>query len=116
MPTVSVVELDELGNPIEGKEKTFQVDSGGIIFDSLDDQGEKLPHGCLAGSCGSCRILILEGEGNLARASLIEKNTITNIKKDYTADPQRKHLGDANIRLSCRTKVEGDIKIGSLKK
>jgi len=116
MPTVSVVELDNLGNEIAGTTKEFQVDTGDLIYDSLDNQGYKLPHGCLAGSCGSCRILILEGVENLAGTSVIEANTIENIVKDYKQDKGEEFTKGRTFRLSCRARVSaGDIKIGALK-
>jgi ferredoxin len=116
MPTVSVVDLDIEGNEIPGTEKEFQVDTGDLIYDSLDNQGFKLPHGCLAGSCGSCRILILEGKENLAGTSVIEANTVENIVSDYKDKKGDQFIQGKTIRLSCRARVsEGNIKIGALK-
>jgi ferredoxin len=116
MPTVSVVELDNEGNEIPGTEKEFQVDTGELIYDSLDNQGFKLPHGCLAGSCGSCRILVLEGKENLAGSSLIEANTVENLVKDYKDSKGDEFIRGKTIRLSCRARIsEGTVKIGALK-
>ncbi|EQC45967.1 2Fe-2S iron-sulfur cluster-binding domain protein [Bacteriovorax sp. DB6_IX] len=114
---MSVVELDADGNEIPGSEKSFQVDTGDVIFDSLDNQGHKLPHGCLAGSCGSCRILVLEGAENLAKSSVIEANTVDNIAKDYREKLGENFVKDKTIRLSCRARLkeDGPVKIGALK-
>lgn len=96
------------------KNLEFQVNDEVILFDALDDLGEMLPHGCLSGSCGSCRIEILEGAMNLKEPSAIEQDTINSIKTS-----QKRILGpdydDAvNIRLSCRARVKGDIKFKTI--
>lgn len=92
------------------KNLVFKVDDNSILFDALDDQGEMLPHGCLSGSCGSCRIEIIEGSENLKEPSPIESDTINSIKFN-----QKRVLGDeyddsVDIRLSCRARVKGDVK------
>lgn len=102
MPTVLVKPL----SPNE-KELKFEVEAGKVLFDELERQGLTLPHGCLAGSCGSCRIEILEGAENLSNAGAVESDTISHIQTNY---PLNKI-----IRLSCRAKVNGDITICVLK-
>jgi ferredoxin len=114
MPTVSVVEIDDLCNEIPDTKRDFQVDSGSVLFDALDDQGHKLAHGCLAGSCGSCRILVLEGADNFAAMSFVEDNTVSNLKEDYAQRKGQDFIEGKVIRLSCRAKVNGDIKIAIL--
>lgn len=96
------------------KNLTFQVDDNSILFDALENKGETLPHGCLSGSCGSCRIQILEGAENLKEPSPIEQDTI-----DAITSSQKRNLGDgyddsAQIRLSCRARVQGDIKFKTI--
>ncbi|EQC46951.1 2Fe-2S iron-sulfur cluster-binding domain protein [Bacteriovorax sp. Seq25_V] len=118
MPTVSVVEIDEQGNEISNSEKKFTVETGDIIYDAIDNQGCQLPHGCLAGSCGSCRILIIEGSDNVAGKSVIEGNTISNIVKDYQDQNPNHFTVGKEVRLSCRARLNGngDVKIAALKK
>jgi len=58
------------------KDQIFEVQLGALIFDELENQGCILPHGCLAGSCGSCRIEITKGAENLSPAGAVEQNTI----------------------------------------
>lgn len=106
MPTVLVQSL----SPNE-KDLTFEVKSGKILFDELDHQGLKLPHGCLAGSCGSCRIEILEGAQNLAEPGAVERDTIESIRNE----PNHPERLNKLIRLSCRSRVMGNIKIKILK-
>lgn len=110
MPTVLVKSL----MPNENDQKK-EVHEGKILFDELELQGLVLPHGCLAGSCGSCRIEILEGAENLSPSGAVETDTVESIKKNY-CDTGRSHLvANKEIRLSCRAKVLGDIKIMVLK-
>lgn len=100
---------------IEDQDKEFEVKEKDIIFDALDNQGLKLPHGCLAGSCGACRIEIIEGKENLKAPSSIEENTIEAIKMNYKRVHGDDSLGDREIRLSCRARVLGDVKIKKFK-
>ncbi|MBC7539223.1 MAG: (2Fe-2S)-binding protein [Bacteriovorax sp.] len=110
MPTVSVKTLA----PNE-KDQIFEVNQGKILFDELELQGLLLPHGCLAGSCGSCRIEVLEGAGNLSPLGAVETDTVESIKKNYCETNRSELVVNKNIRLSCRAKVLGDIKITVLK-
>ncbi|MFG1493347.1 2Fe-2S iron-sulfur cluster-binding protein [Halobacteriovorax sp. GFR7] len=87
----------------------FTIEEGQTIFDAIQDQGLTLPHGCLSGSCGSCRIQIIEGAENLQKPGIIEENTIEAIA------PEHKEVSEGNIRLACRAKVTGDIKFSILK-
>jgi len=94
---------------IEGTAKTFEVKTDDIIYNALSDQGEELPHGCLAGSCGACRVEILQGKENLLPPSVIEQNTIDALRIELKIDSHRE------IRLSCRAKVSGDVTLNPLK-
>ena len=91
--------------------KEFQVKAGDIIFDTLDNQGHQLPHGCLAGSCGACKIEISSGDSNLEAPSAIELNTVkavcTNLKRIHGDS----YLEGKTVRLACRAKVKGDVSI-----
>ncbi len=93
---------------LEGS-KNFEVVENKVIYDALEEQGEDLPHGCLSGSCGACKIEVLEGYDNLSKPSAIEQNTITSIIEDNALSPDKK------VRLSCRAKVLGDCKITPIK-
>lgn len=105
MPRVSISET----------EKSFEVNEGEILYDSLFDRGHELPHGCLAGSCGACRIEVLEGEDNLYPAGIIEQNTVEAIKSEYLLKNGSDSLTGKTIRLSCRAKVKGNVLIKPLK-
>jgi ferredoxin len=103
MPTVSVT--------LNGETKTVQVEEGKTLYDELERQGTVLPHGCLAGSCGSCKIEVLSGAENLAPPSAIESNTLASIKENLGPDKMAGRI----IRLSCRAKVKGDVSIRPFK-
>lgn len=99
MPTVSLIH----------KNLHFEVEEEKILFDALDNQGEKLPHGCLAGSCGACKIEVIVGEENLKPPSPVEQNTIESIKEYYEAKNGKGSMNGRVVRLSCRARVRGDV-------
>lgn len=95
---------------------THEVPSNGVLYDSLADQGLELPHGCLSGSCGACRINVIEGAANLAPPSLVEANTIESIREEYNRTHGQSFLEGKHIRLACRAKVLGDVVIDPMEK
>ena len=105
MPTVLV----NLQSPNENEffsPREYRVNLSQILYDELDRQGLQLPHGCLAGSCGSCRIHVVKGIENLSPMGVVETDTVTHIKDLYPGK---------TVRLSCRAKVLGDVEITPLK-
>lgn len=113
MPTVSVaIDLDK---PEEFQDLEVELDQ--IILDECEKRSLKLPHGCLAGSCGSCRIEVFEGKEFLRDASLIEQNTIDSLRKELSEKHGEEYLLNKEIRLSCRARIstEGKVKIRPLK-
>jgi ferredoxin len=109
MPTVSV---NDLKNSTSSE---YTVNEGEVLFDALDAQGTVLPHGCLAGSCGSCRILVLSGDEHLSPMSAIEKDTIEHIKASYIQREGEAFLEGKILRLSCRARVLGNCEIAPFK-
>ena len=103
MPTV----LLKATSPNENDLK-FDVEVSRVLFDECERLGTSLPHGCLAGSCGSCRIEILEGADNLSPPGAVEADTISSLANNYLGQ-------DKIIRLSCRAKVLGDVSFRLLK-
>jgi ferredoxin len=73
MPRVSIGDSNTL----------VEVNEGEILYDSLYDRGVELPHGCLSGSCGACRIEVLEGANSLSPVGIIEGNTIDSLKDEF---------------------------------
>ncbi len=105
MPKVSIADTN----------KIFDVKEGEIVYDALSERGEELPHGCLSGSCGACRIDVLEGQENLQSAGLVENNTIDCLKEEFAQKNGKEFLENKHIRLACRAKIKGDILFRSLK-
>ena len=100
---------------IDGTDKTFEVKEGEILYDSLYDRGYELPHGCLSGSCGACRVEVISGKENLMPAGVIEENTIDSLKEEFTKVHGEKFVSGKEIRLSCRAKVLGNVNICPIK-
>ena len=107
MPTVTVV--------LDGKEQKFDIDEKGTIYDGVLDKGLDLPHGCLAGSCGACRAEVLEGIEHFSASSKVEEDTLTAIISEYK-EKKVKAIDKKNIRLTCRSRISGDVKITPLDK
>lgn len=105
MPRVSLADTD----------KVFEVAKDEILYDALDNRGETLPHGCLAGSCGACRVEIISGAENLLPPGVIESNTIEAVKEEFVTLKGKEFVAGKTIRLSCRAKVLGDVTIRPIK-
>lgn len=100
---------------IQGSDKTFDVNEGEILYDALYDRGEELPHGCLSGSCGACRVEVISGKEGLQPPGMIEQDTIDALKKEFSQTKGEDFASQTEIRLSCRAKVLGDVCIQPLK-
>jgi len=101
MPTVSIKDTT----------KTFEVKEGEVLYDALFDRGEELPHGCLSGSCGACRVEITTGKENFQVPGVIEQNTIDALKDEFSKSKGLEFVAGKEIRLSCRAKVLGNCTI-----
>lgn len=100
---------------IKDTTKAFEVNKDEILYDSLYDRGEELPHGCLSGSCGACRVEVVIGKENLQPPGVIEQNTIEALKDEFSKLHGPEFVQEKEIRLSCRAKVIGDITIIPIK-
>ena len=79
------------------KEKEYTVDGGDTLLSSLIENKIFIPSACGGkGSCGYCKVKILEGGGPVLPTEL-----------GYLTDDDMKE----NVRLSCQCKVKEDIKI-----
>ncbi len=101
---------------LENTDKHFDVNEDEVIYDALHDRGEQLPHGCLSGSCGACRIEVTKGAENLSPASVVEKNTVEAVIDELKKTKGEDYFKNKIVRLACRAKVKGDISILPLKK
>ena len=86
----------ELEKDIEPKENL-------PLLDHCEDAGIAIPFGCRAGSCGSCRVQIIEGAALLQAVGPMERDTL-----DRCGD-------DESLRLACRAKFASTQAVGSLK-
>ncbi|MER2999226.1 adenylate/guanylate cyclase domain-containing protein [Pontibacter populi] len=78
-------------------EKVVPVEEGQTILQASLAAGIPHYHACGGkGQCTTCRVLVLEGEGNLTPATSCER-TVKNVKK----------FPD-NVRLACQTRVNGE--------
>jgi ferredoxin len=100
---------------LKDSNQTFDVKEGEIIYDALYERGLELPHGCLSGSCGACRIEVMEGADLLVPPGAIETDTINAITEECVKLHGENFIHNKTIRLSCRAKILGDILIRPIK-
>jgi|SRR5690606_19497753 len=100
---------------INVNDQSFEVNEEEILYDALFDRGLELPHGCLSGSCGACRIEVLEGQENLMKPGMVEQDTVESLKTEFKATYGEDFVSKTEIRLACRAKVLGDVKIRPIK-
>ncbi len=98
-----------------GNEKTFELEDNEIIYDGLAERHLELPHGCLSGSCGSCKVLICEGADHLSPPRTVEADTIAHVTETYKKLHGEKVFKGYPLRLSCRARVKGNITIELIK-
>jgi ferredoxin len=85
------------------------------IYDCFEENNYELPHGCLSGSCGACRIEVTAGADQLSDPKLIETNTVQSIKEGLIKS--HPEIENKVIRLACRAKIvksESDIEFDTL--
>jgi ferredoxin len=98
------------------KNQEFELPTNEILYNGLEDRGLVLPHGCLAGSCGACKIEVTQGKEHLTPAGVIETNTLNAIYDQYKKEWGEKNISEKTIRLSCRAKIIGDVAIALITK
>jgi ferredoxin len=94
MPVVTIVDPDA------AEPKVAEVPEGATLFEAGAKVTAGIDTSCVGkGTCGLCRVKILAGAEHL--------NPFT--------DEEKKHLGNVyhltRVRLSCRSKVSGDVTI-----
>ena len=93
MPVVTILDVD-------AEPKVAEVPAGSTLFEAGAKVSAGIDTSCVGkGTCGLCRVKIVAGAEHL--------NPFT--------DEERKHLGNVyhitKVRLSCRSKVAGDVTI-----
>jgi ferredoxin len=108
MPTVTFV----------NEKKTIEVPAGANLRKEAIKAGIQpypFPHNLFPfnchglGLCGSCRMVIKKGVENCSPQSVAEKLSKCNLFNPMTLDSRLCH--DNTLRLSCQTRVNGDIEV-----
>jgi NADH:ubiquinone oxidoreductase subunit E/ferredoxin len=82
---------------VDGGEQTFDVDGGQSLLSALLDNKINIPNACAGkGSCGYCKVTVLEGGGQVLPTE--------------TPYLSRKEVR-TNVRLACQVKVRGDMEV-----
>lgn len=89
----------------DGVTSTVDAPDGSTLFEAGAKAAAGIDTACVGkGTCGLCRVKIVAGAENL--------NAFT--------DEERKHLGNVyhltKVRLSCRSKIAGDVSIEIVRK
>ncbi len=82
--------------------QTYEVPAGTSFLEFCQANGVEHDFGCTVGSCGTCRLEILEGAENVDAADNEERETV-----EMCTDV-------AGARLGCMLVVRGDIKLQQL--
>lgn len=79
--------------------KTYEVAVGTTFLDLCKQQKAKHDFGCTVGSCGVCRLELVEGASNVDPITTDEKDTLA-LATDHK-----------NARLGCQLVIRGDIAV-----
>lgn len=99
-----------------GKKEERDLKEGEILFIALEEQGTELRHGCLSGSCGTCKINVLKNQDGLTEPGPIEADTIRAIYEDLEKYMPKEDIKKLNLRLACRAKIAGDLTFEAFEK
>lgn len=69
------------------------------LLQELDSKNLMIARGCMAGSCGVCRMEVLSGIDNFLPAGVVEQDTIDSF------DPTKQW------RLACCAQLNGDVEV-----
>jgi ferredoxin len=78
--------------------QSYDVPPGASFLEVAQEHGEH-DFGCTVGSCGTCRLEIVEGAGSVNPISLDERETVEMC------------TSVAGARLGCQLKVLGDVSV-----
>jgi len=79
---------------LEGESKELDVPKGGALVDLCDELNAPIPFSCRSASCGTCRLVVLEGANLLAEAEDEELQVLDAFGQ-----------GPPDRRLACQAKL-----------
>jgi len=77
--------------------ETFEVPEGTSFLEFCQDNDTPHEFGCTVGSCGTCRLMLVEGAANVNPITESEQDTL-----DMVTD-------ETGARLGCQLVINGDI-------
>lgn len=80
-----------------------------ILFIALEESGTELRHGCLSGSCGTCKINVTANPDGLQEPGAIETDTLKAIYANLKDRMPEEEIKKLHLRLACRAKINGDL-------
>ncbi len=84
----------------DGAEQTTEADVGTTLIGATSRFKRPIATGCSEGSCGTCRVEVLEGAENITEQSARERATL------------KENNFPTSMRLACRTElVKGTVKV-----
>jgi len=78
--------------------KSYEVPEGAAFLDVAQEHGEH-DFGCTVGSCGTCRLVIVEGAGHVDPIGAEERETV-----EMSTDVE-------GARLGCQLRIHGDLSV-----
>jgi 2Fe-2S ferredoxin len=80
---------------------TLEVGAGASLMDLCDEASAPVPFSCRSATCGTCRVIVLEGASLLSRIEADEADILALFAGSSILPP------DAVERLACQAKVHG---------
>jgi adenylate cyclase len=81
------------------QDKSYEVPDGASFLEVCQEHGAPHPFGCTVGSCGTCRLVILEGGEHVDPPDEDERDTVEMCTSVEGA------------RLGCQLVIRGDISV-----
>ncbi|CBW26624.1 ferredoxin, root r-b2 [Halobacteriovorax marinus SJ] len=85
---------------IDGQANSVEVEDGKHLSEVLDATNSPILFGCRTGICGTCLIQVQEGMENTSAPCEDEREFLEIVAE-----------GDSTMRLACKVKTSGNIKI-----
>lgn len=76
-----------------------EVPHGTSLAEVVDASGADITFGCKSGTCGTCRVRVVDGLENLSPTTPEERDFLSSLE------------AEANERLGCQFCIQGDVSI-----